>query len=420
MKLNVFLGKKKAGSLYSTDNRGVVFAYDKDYLLSADSVKLSLSLPLQAEEFSQKQCIPFFSGLLPEEDTRKKIADYLHISDTSTLKLLEALGGECAGMISILSEDSTCDFTESFQLNEENYEELSEERLCEFIKMMPERPLIKADDKLRLSLAGSQEKLALAKIEGKWYLPLNGAPSTHILKPAKYGNLSSIAQNEYICMTLAKELGLKVPDVDLLNFAGKDIFVVERYDRHIEGNMIQRLHQEDFCQALGILSTEKYQSDGGPGISSIYNCIKENLTVPALELKKFLTYVIFNYLVGNCDSHGKNYSILYCKNTTRLSPMYDIVATTIYPFLTDKLSMKIGSHYEIDKVCKEDFAQLAKELNIKLSVIQGIFKDFSSKLDAAFKKLKENPKIDLFLLEKIFDEVRKRLFTLHAKCDTLP
>jgi hypothetical protein len=100
--------------------------------------------------------------------------------------------------------------------------------------------------------------------------------------------------------------------------------------------------------------------------------------------------------------------------------MYDIVATIIYPFLTDKLSMKIGSHYEIDKVCKEDFTQLAKGLNIKMSVIQGIFKDFSSKLDSAFEKLKENPKINLFLLEKIFDEVRNRLFTLHAKCDTLP
>ena len=105
MKLNVFFGNKKAGSLESTENRGVIFVYDENYLNDKTSVPLSASLPLQREEFSQKQCIPFFSGLLPEEDSRKKIADYLHISETSTLKLLEALGGECAGVISISSED---------------------------------------------------------------------------------------------------------------------------------------------------------------------------------------------------------------------------------------------------------------------------------------------------------------------------
>lgn len=409
MKLNVFFGNKKAGSLESTENRGVIFVYDENYLNDKNSVPLSASLPLQREEFPQKQCIPFFSGLLPEEDSRKKIADYLHISETSTLKLLEALGGECAGVISILREDEDNSFSKetSYKLDSKNYELLDDNRLSEFIEKMNTRPLIKADDKLRLSLAGAQEKLALAKINGEWYLPLNGAPSTHILKPTRTGSLSSLAQNEYICMKLAKSFGLPVPDVDLLNIAGKDIFVIERYDRIKETDSIQRLHQEDFCQALGIMSTSKYQNDGGPGIADIFNTILKVCTVPALESQKFLRYVLFNYVIGNCDSHGKNYSLLYKKNRIELSPLYDVVSTIIYSGLTEKLSMKIGKHYEIQKVTREDFSLLAESLNIKCSVLSNIFNDFAKKYINAFEELKDDEKISMDILNSIFEVTSK-------------
>ena len=408
MKLSVFLGNEKAGSLESTDNRGVIFIYDKNYLMNKDAVPLSASLPLQSEEFSQKQCIPFFSGLLPEEDSRKKIADYLHISETSTLKLLEALGGECAGLISILTEGDSLSTETSYSLNSENYELLDDKKLSDFIEKMNTRPLIKADDKLRLSLAGAQEKLALAKINGEWYLPLNGAPSTHILKPARTGSLSSLALNEYICMKLAKSFGLPVPVVDLLKIAGKDVFVIERYDRIKDGNLIQRLHQEDFCQALGIMSTSKYQNDGGPGIADIFNTITKVCTVPALETQKFLRYVIFNYLMGNCDSHGKNYSLLYKNNRVELSPLYDVVSTVIYPGLTEKLSMKIGKHYEIQKVSKEDFSLLAESLNIKYTIFQKIFDDFGKKYISVFEELKADEKVSADILNSIFEVVETR------------
>lgn len=414
MKLNVFFGNKKAGSLESTENRGVIFVYDENYLNDKNSVPLSASLPLQKEEFPQKQCIPFFSGLLPEEDSRKKIADYLHVSETSTLKLLEALGGECAGVISILSEDEVDSFSKekSYKLDSNNYEVLDGNRLSDFIKKMNTRPLIKADDKLRLSLAGAQEKLALAKINGEWYLPLNGAPSSHILKPARTGSLSSLAQNEYICLKLAKSFGLPVPDVDLLKIAEKDIFVVERYDRIKEADSIQRLHQEDFCQALGIMSTSKYQNDGGPGIADIFKTILKVCTVPALESQKFLSYVLFNYVMGNCDSHGKNYSLLYKNNRVELSPLYDVVSTIIYSGLTEKLSMKIGKHYEIQKVTQEDFSLLAESLNIKYSVLSKIFDDFSRKYINAFEELKDDEKISRDVLNSIFDVTSKTLKSL--------
>lgn len=411
MKLNVFLGNEKAGTLESTENRGVVFVYDKNYLLNKNALPLSASLPLQSDEFSQKQCIPFFSGLLPEEDSRKKIADYLHISETSTLKLLEALGGECAGLISILPEDETFSLQTSFSLDSENYELLDDNRLSDFIKKMNTRPLIKADDKLRLSLAGAQEKLALAKINGEWYLPLNGAPSTHILKPTRTGLLSSLAQNEYICMKLAKSFGLSVPDVDLLSIAGKEVFVVERYDRINTADSIKRLHQEDFCQALGIVTSSKYQNDGGPGIADIFNTISKVCTVPAIESQKFLRYVIFNYMIGNCDSHGKNYSLLYKDSRVELSPLYDAVSTIIYPGLTDKLSMKIGNHYEIQKIGKEDFSLLAEKLNIKNSVFLKIFDDFWKKYISAFEELRSDEKVSCDVLDLILSVINSKRFS---------
>ena len=408
MKLNVFFGNEKAGYIESTENRGVIFAYEKNYLKNKNAVPLSASLPLQTEEFSQKQCIPFFSGLLPEEDSRKKIADYLHISETSTLKLLEALGGECAGLVSILPEEKTVSQIDSYSLNSDNYELLEEVRLTDFIEKMNTRPLMKADENLRLSLAGAQEKLALANINGKWYLPLNGAPSTHILKPTRTGSLSSLAQNEYICMKLAKCFDLPVPDVDILNIAGKDVFVVERYDRIKKDDFIQRLHQEDLCQALGIMNTSKYQNDGGPGIADIFNTIKKNCTVPALETQKFLGYVIFNYLIGNCDSHGKNYSLLYKNKCVELAPLYDVVSTVIYPGLTEKLSMKIGNHYDIKKVSKEDYSLLAETLNIKGSVLSKIFNNFENKYSKAFETLKSETKISKEVLDLIFSSIKNR------------
>lgn len=409
MILTVYFGSKKVGSLFSTDNRGVVFQYSADYVASKDSVALSLSLPLRIEEFSQRECMPFFAGLLPEEDSRKRIADYLHISETSTLKLLEALGGECAGLITITNEENPELERKVYDFNSENYEELSDDRIAEYIRKMPERPLIRADEKLRLSLAGAQEKLSLARINEKWYLPLNGAPSTHILKPARNGSLETLADNEYICMKIASGFGIGVPDVDIVDFDGKKVFIVQRYDRVIDGTSIKRLHQEDFCQALGLMSEQKYESDGGPGIAAIFNLIKKNFSRPIVDQRDFLKMVVFNYLVGNCDSHGKNYSILYKNGLVQLAPMYDCVSTCVYSGLTDKLSMKIGNHFELGKVTKDDFVVLCEKCGVYVSVIENIFRNFKKASDSLEKTLLADGKINTELCEKIFEGIKSRL-----------
>ena len=404
MTLNVYFGQKLAGRLFSTDNRGVVFQYDETYLSDPQSKPLSLSLPLQKAEYSQAKSLPFFAGLLPEGESRRKIARYFQVSENSTIKLLEILGGECAGLISVVSEDEDAAAPNNYRINESNYQVLSENDLELMIKQLHQKPLIKSNNKLRLSLAGAQEKIALARFDNKWHLPINGAPSTHILKPTRDGELSSLAQNEYICMKLAKMLGLPVPDIDLINIADKDIFVVSRYDRIQTDTEIMRLHQEDFCQALGVMNDIKYENDGGPSIADIYSCIRANMTIPIIDCRQFLRQIVFNFLIGNCDAHSKNYSVLYDKKT-KLAPLYDAVSTVIYSGLTNKLSMKIGNHYEINKVTKDDFVILSQQLDIALKVIFDIFADFGKHLNQARLFLQQDPKADQVLCDTICNHI---------------
>ena len=191
MKLSVYFGEKLAGHLFSTAGNGIVFSYEATYL-EAGLPPISLSLPLNAGEFSQKQCLPFFEGLLPEGDVKRKISDFLHVSETSTLKLLKELGGECAGMISILPEGEPNKAKNVYDFSPDNYEPVPIKKLSEYIKNTNSRPLLKVKEELRLSLAGAQEKLPLLYKDGEYYLPRNGAPSTHIIKPTGHAELSAL------------------------------------------------------------------------------------------------------------------------------------------------------------------------------------------------------------------------------------
>lgn len=407
MKLNVFFASRLAGHIESTPNRGIVFLYDKDYL--KDGTPLSQSLPLRAEEFSQRECLPFFSGILPEGEVKRKISDYLHISESSTFKLLEELGGDCAGVISILPETETASVKDSYPLKDCYYEEISSDALKKIIQEASNRPLLKAKEELRLSLAGAQDKLPLAYFNGKFYLPINGSPSTHIIKSTGNGELKSLAANEYICMQLAKIAGLSVPESKLCSIGDQEFFIIERYDRQFKRNKISRLHQEDMCQALGIMSERKYQNDGGPSFLNIHQLIKQKTTIPLLETKKFLQYILFNLIIGNCDAHGKNYSLLYEDFNCQLAPIYDVVCTTIYPGLTKKLSMKIGKHYEIAKVKKEDLDLLANEAGIRSNIVFEMYTDLKNKVTSSFEKIYKDSALSTH--KQIIDQIRASIIS---------
>jgi serine/threonine-protein kinase HipA len=341
--LSVYLHESRAGELTQDKHGRISFAYDEGWLESASALPLSHSLPLRAEPFDGKECQGFFAGVLPEEDNRRLIAAILGISARNDFALLEQIGGECAGAVTFLPVES------KLPASDFEYQTLTEDELGEILRELPKRPLMAGKRNVRLSLAGAQNKLAVFVDENGISLPLRNAPSTHILKPA-IANFDGVVQNELFCMELARKLGLPTAKVSKGNSEGIEYLLVERYDRlRIAGGGTMRLHQEDFCQALGLPPYMKYQNEGGPTLAQCFSLVREVSTSPAPDLLNLLDAVVFNYLIGNNDAHGKNFSFLYKTvsgvRVAGLAPFYDLISTRFYEELSPKMAMKIGTKY---------------------------------------------------------------------------
>ncbi len=363
MKLAVHQYGAQIGMLESTPDRGIVFRYDLEYARKTTAAPISQSLPIRDKEYSQAAAMPFFAGLLPDGDLRRRVAEGLHVSETSSLKLLEALGGECAGTISLIPEDEHRIPTDAWE-----YDEIPLSELERLILESERIPMLISKGKARLSLAGGQEKVPLLYKDGRWFKPKSSAPTTHIIKPAS-SVFPGMVYNEYAAMSLAGFLSIPVPRIDLRSI-GKPILIIERYDRYYDpAGELQRLHQEDCCQALGILPERKYQSDGGPGYAQIAELVRRVCWSPLSDLEKLIDSILFNLLIGNCDAHGKNYSLLYSPPhegacSISLAPFYDLLATTYWPELERSLSMKVGRTYTLARVGPEDLDYLASDLGV--------------------------------------------------------
>jgi len=389
LKLIVKQFGRRVGQIESTPDRGIVFGYDSAYATSENASPLSLSLPLREGDYSQRMALPFFAGLLPDGDLRRRIANYLHISETSTLRLLDALGGECAGTISIErdADDGDGDGTpgDTGATAPSGYSELSDDELSAAIQGSERRPLLIPDGAARLSLAGAQDKLPLFRRDGRWFKPLGGSPTTHILKPSAIG-FPDIVANEFLCMRLAGKLGLGVAKVEMVTL-GRPVLVVERYDRRATEDGVERMHQEDFCQASGIMPDRKYQSDGGPGFADLSHIIRNSCARPVQDIERLIQCALFNALVGNCDAHGKNFSILYGDTGLMLAPFYDLLSTTVYPSLERKLSMKLGKENRIDKVSPTDLAAFAADVGVRPRLVTNELERLVTEAETAWSEV---------------------------------
>lgn len=357
--LNVYLHEKIIGELVQDDYGDMNFTYSKEWVDDPHAIAISCSLPLQLATFSRKRCLAFFEGILPEQDQRKIIARNLGISDKNDFSMLEKIGGECAGALSFMPAGQELDAQDN------NYQELTDTELGKILKELPAKPLLAGERGIRLSLAGVQDKLAVYVKNGKIFIPLNNAPSSHILKPA-LSIYDDVIFNEYFCLKLAKQIGLSAAEIDIKKIEDINYLLITRYDRIIiydqeTNEKILRIHQEDFCQALGVPSTKKYQNEEGPSLKQCFNLLRDKSSIPVLDLEKFLDAVIFNFLIGNCDAHGKNFSLLYLEQL-QLAPLYDLICTLHYADIEKKMAMKIGGEYEIKKIKPENFYKFADEV----------------------------------------------------------
>ncbi len=262
--LDVYLHQYIVGKLLQDENGDLAFDYTESWVNNPNAIPLSRSLPLRKERYSRRECKGFFGGILPESENREIIAKNLGISARNDFAMLEQIGGECAGAVTFIHSG------EKLPYQYARYHQLNSEELANTLKMLPPRPLLAGETGIRLSLAGAQDKIAVHIENDQISIPLDGAVSTHILKPAIDG-FEGIVANEWFCMNLAQKVGIPTANTQIGSVESIDYLLVERYDRiRTNGKPLKRLHQEDFCQALVIISENKYQNEGDPSLQQCF------------------------------------------------------------------------------------------------------------------------------------------------------
>ena len=398
--LSVRLHGEEVGTLRLVDGK-MEFSYNENIEMS-----ISLSLPLQKEPFKEKACRAYFGGLLPENPNMREIlAKKYNINVNDDFKLLEAIGHDCAGAISFHHPDCPLDTKKIYKLNGSI---LADSELKKYIEELPYRPYMGK----RLSLAGAQEKTAICICDNNFILPDDNVPTTHILKTALPNYIQSI-QNEYICMKAAKEIGLNVANVEIHKIDNLEFLLVERFDRiKYQGDDVlgkdsipyyERILQEDFAQALGVQSRDKYSI-------TIKDCLKvlNQTQSPVLAKSNFVKQVIFNYLIGNTDAHGKNFSIYWFFNKINLTPAYDLLCSSIYD-CDQRIAMKIGKAKFYGDVTEKDWELFAQDLDISPKVVFLELERQKKLLPKVIEKLAKE--LDCEVGYKILDYVKTR--TLH-------
>ena len=305
---------------------------------------LSLAFPLTRDRYPNGVTRAFLDGLLPEGEPRRAIAEDLGLPANDVFGLLAALGQDCAGALVILPEGDPSPPEPTTR----TAEQLSADDLGELVANLRSAPL-GIDRNVRLSLAGVQEKLLLTRLpDGTWGRPVGGTPSTHILKP-EIERFQNTVENEAFCMRVASHLGLAVARVETIPVDERPVLVVERFDRSVDPDgTIHRVHQEDFCQAMGVPPDRKYEQDGGPTLARVARVLQDvaDPSAPA----RLLQALTLNVALGNCDAHGKNFSLLHTEpGVLRLAPLYDLLSTRLYP-LDEGLAMYVDSVQKADRV----------------------------------------------------------------------
>jgi serine/threonine-protein kinase HipA len=405
--LAVWLFTDRVGALTLVEGR-LNFCYAPNWLSRSDAVVLSASLPLQTAPFDDHKTRPFFAGLLPEGQMRRLIARQVHISDQNDFAMLDYLGGECAGAVTFLPPGQVLPAPNAH----DDVQWLSDDEVVALLDELPRRPMLAGDDGLRLSLAGAQDKLPVVFDGKRIGLPRHGAPSSHILKPAMHGIEESV-KNEGFCLALAEVLQLKPARSKVHTVLDRSFLLIERYDRDGRSDRIVggRLHQEDFCQALGVAPEMKYQNEGGPDLAQCFTLVRHVTRPNAPQVLRLLDYAIFNALIGNHDAHAKNFSLLYSGKTPVLAPLYDTLSTAVYPTLTPKMAMKIGGKYVFNEIQARHWERFAESAGLSKAQTKKRILDLAKSLPTTARKLYSEPERGFagsVIIERIIDLIEQR------------
>ena len=455
--LTVLLDGNEVGAVRQAKGK-LSFTYNPAWRASRGAYPLSLSMPLASADHPHSAIEPFIWGLLPDnEHVLSRWAKHFQVSARNPFALIANVGEDCAGAVQFVRPERR-DYLLGSQAPEIQW--LTDAEIGARLRTLQDDAAAgrSPSDTGQFSLAGAQPKTALLFDGQRWGVPSGRMPTTHILKPPT-GEFDGHAENEHLCLALARPLGLPAAHSQVRDFDGVSAIIVTRYDRvrtadlaaaasakaaamaaedaltaiqaRSHSNMsavlramtvsesaeaaanahalaeyakttpIFRAHQEDFCQALKIHPSNKYQNDGGPGPKQIVDLLrvhapvrrrekwKENASEPEKQeqdedIQTFLKALIFNWLIGGTDAHAKNYSLIIGGGgLVRLAPLYDIASVLPYTDMDPmkaKLAMKIGGEYRLRHIGLAQWRKLAAEVGANADALVETALDMARRL----------------------------------------
>ena len=404
--LNVYMNGFLAGEFTKSTTGAHSFKYHSSWLERSGSRPISLSMPLVKEEYKGDEVYNFFDNLLPDNlEVRNRIVARHNALSTQPFDLLTKIGQDSVGALQLVPKDHQPSNVKSIESKP-----LSSTELVKVLKSYQSQiPLgmIQEEDDFRISIAGAQEKTALLNIDGQWHIPLKSTPTTHIIKlpigkiqSHSYTlDMSDSVENEYLCMLIAREFCLAVPDCSILTIQDTKALAVERFDRKLsaDSSWIMRLPQEDFCQTLNVASAKKYESHGGLGIKEIMSKLLGSQNA-AVDRYNFMKSQVLFWLLAATDGHAKNFSLFIESDSRyRLTPFYDIMS--IYPVLGGKglnirdakmaMGFKAtkGKEYRINQIQIRHFFRTAKDVGFSIDEMYQLLIEMADSVDGVIDRV---------------------------------
>ncbi len=411
--LVALLDGKEVGRVEKDARGRLRFLYDDEWREAADAYPLSLSMPLGSKEHGRAVIEAFLWGLLP--DNERVLARWgakFQVSPRNVFSLISHVGEDCAGAVQFVAADRL-DAIRGGQ--EDKVDWLNEAEVARRLKALREDHAAwrLPRDTGQFSLAGAQPKTALLWQNAKWGVPSGRIPTTHILKPPT-GQFDGHSENEHICLMLARNLGLPTAQSRVMRFKDEIAIVIERYDRQQIGNDIVRVHQEDICQARGIMPTQEYQNEGGPGAADVVEILRSYSTDREADLQTFVAALGFNWIVGGSDAHAKNYSLLLGSGTIRLAPLYDVASILPYDefdLRKIKLAMKIGGEYKLGQIGLRQWQKFAREVRVDaaelIDRLAAMTQQFPDEVSAARARVR-NEGLTNILIDRLAEQLVAR------------
>jgi serine/threonine-protein kinase HipA len=403
--LLLYFEQRPVGTI-DVDTSGPSFTYATGWISLRGAFPISLTMPLKSEQFTADIFLPWAANLLPESEQLRTLGQLLGMSRSDVIGLLSAIGGDTAGAFS---------FGQPGRASSVQWRPVGRpEEVERMIDNLPNKPFLVGEEGVSMSLAGAQSKIAVAvDNDGCIFIPMNGSPSTHILKPDS-PRLPGGVQNEAFCLTLSKRMRIPTPKVTTGQAGKRTYLLVERYDRTDVSGRCRRLHQEDYCQALGKPPSAKYESNqtgiSGPTLKDMFDITRRHM--PPTEIVRLLDMVILNVLACNSDAHAKNYSIMIRAGNASLAPMYDVMCGEVWVNITKNLAQKIAGMARGDQLNRTHWQQLAREcgLNPKQVIerVATLAKSAIAEAELAASEVAAMPAGDHEVLERARQAVERR------------